>query len=76
MACINPDGTVTPSARNILSAAQSPLTPAGIAAATGLPLYRIRSSLRELVQASLLREDGETYVVTEAGKAHLAAPVA
>ena len=76
MACINPDGTVTPSARNILSAAQSSLTPAGIAAATGLPLYRIRSSLRELVQASLLHEDGETYVVTEAGKTHLAAPVA
>lgn len=76
MACINPDGTVTPSARNILRATQSPLTPAGIAAATGLPLYRIRSSLRELVQAALLREDGEVYAVTEAGKKHLAAPVA
>ena len=76
MACINPDGTVTPSARNILRATQSPLTPAGIAAATGLPLYRIRSSLRELVQASLLREEGERYVLTEAGKKHIATPVA
>lgn len=76
MACINPDGTVTPSARSILRAAQAPLTPAEIAAATSLPLYRIRSSLRELVQASLLREDGERFVLTETGKTHIAAPVA
>lgn len=76
MACINPDGTVTPSARSILRATQAPLTPAEIAAATGLPLYRIRSSLRELVQASLLREEGERYVLTEAGKKHTAAPIA
>jgi predicted transcriptional regulator len=76
MACINPDGTVTPSARSILRAAQSPLTPAEIAAATSLPLYRIRSSLRELVQAELLREEGERYVLTETGKKHIAAPVA
>lgn len=75
MACINPDGTVTPSARSILHAAQQPLTPPEIAAATGLPLYRIRSSLRELVQAELLRQDGERYEVTEAGKAHEVATV-
>lgn len=76
MACINPDGTVTPSARNILRATQAPLTPEEIAAATGLPLYRIRSSLRELVQASLLREEGERFALTETGKTHLTVPVA
>lgn len=75
MACINPDGTVTPSASKILRAALSPLTPPQIADATGLPLYRIRSSLRELVQAALLRENGEVYTVTEAGRTRAAASV-
>ena len=68
MACINPDGTVTPSARKILRAAETSLTPAELAAATDLPLYRIRSSLRELVQAGLLREQDERYVTTDAGR--------
>ena len=73
MACINPDGTVSPSARTILRAAETPQTPAELAAITGLPLYRIRSSLRELIQAELLREQDERYETTEAGRARQAA---
>jgi DNA-binding IclR family transcriptional regulator len=71
MACINPDGTVTASAHSILTAAQVAVTVAEIAATTGLPLYRVRSSLRELVQAQLLHEDAEHYVLTKQGKARI-----
>ncbi len=68
MACINPDGTVTPSARSVLRAADAPRTPEELAGATGLPLYRIRSSLRELVSAGLLSEQETRYVTTEKGR--------
>ncbi|GAB4559102.1 MAG: hypothetical protein Kow0047_04740 [Anaerolineae bacterium] len=72
MACINPDGTLTGSARAVLRAAREPLTPAEIAQQTGLPLYRIRSSLRELVDAGLLSEQDGRYVLTEAGAERIA----
>lgn len=71
MACINPDGTLTPSAAAVLKAAEAPITPAEIARQVGLPLYRVRSSLRELVEAGLLKEDAGFYTVTTLGKARL-----
>ncbi len=71
MACINPDGTISPSARNVLKAAQTPVTPAQIAQAAELPLFRVRGSLRELVEAGLLVEEDGCYTVTDAGKAKL-----
>lgn len=72
MACINPDGTLAPSAIQVLKAAEQPKTAAELAQISGLPLFRVRSSLRELVQAGLLREDGEQFVLTEIGRAKLA----
>lgn len=71
MACINPDGTMTPTAKAVLQAAQMPVTVAELARVTGLPLYRVRSSLRELVEAGLLAESQETYHLTEVGRARL-----
>ncbi len=68
MACINPDGSATPSARSILRSAVAPHTPEELASATGLPLYRVRSSLRELVSAGLLSEQETRYVTTEKGR--------
>ena len=68
MACVNTDGTLTQSARSVLGAAREPALPEEIAARTGLPLYRIRSSLRELHDAGLLEAqlDGR-YRLTTAG---------
>ena len=68
MACVNADGTLTGSAQAVLNAARESASPAEIAAATGLPLYRIRSSLRELCGAGLLEAqlDGK-YRLTAAG---------
>jgi hypothetical protein len=73
MGCISPEGTLSPQARAILAA----LTPATkleeASARTGLPLYRVRSSIRELVDAGLVTAAGALYETTEAGRGKLAA---
>jgi len=71
MACINPDGTLTPTALQVLKAAEQPKTAAELAQMLALPLYRVRSSLRELVGGGFLKEEAEQYVLTEAGRAKL-----
>jgi DNA-binding IclR family transcriptional regulator len=38
-----------------------------VATATGFPLYRVRSGLRELVAAGLVKEAGERFTRTELG---------
>jgi len=68
MACINPDGTLAPAAKTILKALETPATPAEVAQRTGLPLFRVRSSLRELTEAGLLESRDEVYYLTATGK--------
>lgn len=68
MACISPEGTLTESARRMLQAVQTPATPEEVAQSTGLPLFRVRSGLRELVQAGLVAETEGRYQITEAGQ--------
>ena len=61
MACVNPDGTLVPSALTILAALnKGTSTAADLARQTGLPVYRIRSSMRELVEAKLVLEENGT----------------
>lgn len=71
MACINPDGTLTPTALRVLKAAEQPKTAVELAQLLALPLYRVRSSLRELVAGGFLKEEAEQYVLTETGRAKL-----
>jgi predicted transcriptional regulator len=71
MACVNPDGTITASARALLGAASEPMSPEELARKVGQPLFRVRSSLRELIGAGLIEESGEKYAATEQGKAKL-----
>lgn len=70
MACKNEDGTLAESARDLLRALDVATEPAGLAAALGRPLFKVRSGLRELVEAGLAaeREDGR-YEATDAGRA-------
>ncbi|MEJ5253264.1 MAG: hypothetical protein WHX60_15420 [Armatimonadota bacterium] len=68
MACISPEGTLTESARKMLEAVQTPATPEEVAQSTGLPLFRVRSGLRELAQAGLVAETEGRYQITEAGQ--------
>ncbi|MCD6472839.1 hypothetical protein J7K55_06955 [Candidatus Aerophobetes bacterium] len=67
MACINENGTLTPSAKAVLSALSSLTTLEETTKSTGLPLFRIRSSIREMLEAGLVEEKEGKYVITEPG---------
>jgi len=68
MACISPDGKPTESGINMLRTLKSGLgAPEEIAKSTGLPLFRVRSGLRELTQAGLTNQKDDKYEITEKG---------
>jgi predicted transcriptional regulator len=68
MACVNPDGTVTASAKALLTVVQNPLTPEEISKQVGQPLFKVRGSIREMVQAELIKEEGGKFILTEKGR--------
>ena len=68
MACISPDGKPTESGSKMLRALQAGLgSPEEIARDTGLPLFRVRSGLRELTQAGLANQKEDRYELSEKG---------
>lgn len=68
MACISPDGKPTESGTKMLRALKSGAgTAEEIASKAGLPLFRVRSGLRELTQASLATETNGRYEITDKG---------
>jgi len=68
MACISPDGKPTESGTKMLRALQAGLkSPEEIAGNTGLPLFRVRSGLRELSQAGLAEQKEDKYQLSEKG---------
>jgi predicted transcriptional regulator len=68
MACLNPDGKPTESGTKMLRALKSGLgSPEEIAKGAGLPLFKVRSSLRELTQAGLANQKNDKYEVTDKG---------
>ena len=69
MACVRPDGTLSTSGRLMLAAVQMDSTAEDVAATTGMPLYRVRSALRELIAAGFVTEAGERFSQTEQGAA-------
>lgn len=77
MACVSADGTLTPVAATLLRAVADAASPAvasaeAVSRGTGVPLYRVRSTLRELVAAGLLREaEGGGHRVSAEGAARL-----
>ena len=68
MACINPDGTITQSARAVLQSLQLARSPQELSASLGFPLFKIRSSLREMEEAGLIKKSGEQYIITDLGR--------
>ena len=54
MACINPDGTLSTVARRTLERLASPTDLASLVADLGLPLWRVRATLRETGRAGLV----------------------
>lgn len=73
MACISPDGRPTESGTKMLRALKAGLrSPEEIAESAGLPLFRVRSGLRELAQAGLATRNGELYQLSSKGEEILA----
>ncbi|MBI4307611.1 MAG: hypothetical protein HY684_02265 [Chloroflexi bacterium] len=64
MPCTPPDGKPTASGLAILKAVrEGAATPEAVATVTGLPMYLVRSGLREMAQAGLVQESQGTYGV-------------
>ncbi|MBN2336418.1 hypothetical protein JXL21_12740 [Candidatus Bathyarchaeota archaeon] len=69
MPCVSPDGKPTGTGVETLRAVKNGAsTPAEIAAATGQPLFKVRSGLRELVGAGFLEASGEKHSLTATAK--------
>jgi len=68
MPCVLPDGSVTPTAKKVLSTALQEKSAEEISKLTGMPVYRVRSSIRELLNAGLMEEKGGKYLTTDKGK--------
>jgi len=72
MACIDPDGTLTITAKFLLkSLGEAPRLPEEIAKALREPLFKVRGNLREMREAGLIDEEGGRFHLTEEGKGRL-----
>lgn len=74
MGCINPDGSLTPVALQVLRAlavSTEPVTGDVVARVTGLPVYRARASLRELQSAGLVAPENGAPRLSALGQARL-----
>jgi len=68
MACISPDGKPTESGSKMLRALKAGSgSPEEIADKAGLPLFRVRSGLRELAEAGLAKQIDDRYELSEEG---------
>jgi DNA-binding IclR family transcriptional regulator len=68
MPCISPDGKPTESGAKMLRALKAKAGSAEeVAQKAGLPLFRVRSGLRELEQAGLASTKGDKYELTPKG---------
>lgn len=68
MACVNADGSLVASAKNVLKAIETPLTVEEIAEKVKQPMFKVRSSLREMAWFGYITEENGKYSATEKGK--------
>lgn len=70
MACVNEQGQLNASAKKILEVlVNSVLTPQEISQNAGLPLFKVRSGLREMVSVDFVKEENGSYTITAKGEA-------
>ncbi len=74
MACLKPDGKPTHAGLSLLRAlADGARKPEEVSTKARLPLFRVRSGLRELHEAGyVVRQDYQTYALSPRGRALLA----
>ena len=66
MPCVSPDGKPSETGINTLKAVQAGAdTPEQVAQKTGNPMFKVRSGLRDLVNAGYLELKGGKYSLTE-----------
>lgn len=68
MPCVKPDGTLEPLAQAIVRALRAPRTVEGVCEHLRIPLYRVRSTMRELLEAGLVAESDGVYGLTDSGR--------
>lgn len=68
MPCIQSDGTLTSWAEAMLAALESPQDVRELAGSLGLPVFRVRASLRELSQADLVESVEGGFGLTDHGR--------
>jgi len=71
MPCVKPDGTLEPMAQAIVRALGTPRTVEGVCEHLRLPPYRVRSTMRELVEAGLVAESDGVYSLTDSGRSRV-----
>ncbi len=67
MACINPDGTLTDAAVTMMSAIAEHHSLEEVASVTGIPLYLVRATARDLIDAKLVEERDRLHYLTDLG---------
>ncbi len=72
MGCVNPDGSLTSSARRLLRALEQEHTAEEVGELAGQPLFKVRSSLREMVETGLVEESDGQYKTTDLGRSQAA----
>jgi predicted transcriptional regulator len=75
MGCINRDGALTFTAKDVLEALGEPRTPEEIRDIARQPLYRVRASLREMEAAGYVSTEDGRWRITESGRAALERPI-
>ena len=66
MPCVNADGTPTESGRRMLRALKSgAVSPEEIARHAPLPVFLVRSGLRDVINANLVVRQGDVYRITD-----------
>lgn len=61
MACVDDNQTLTTSMQALLNALDAPLTAEQLAEKTSLPLFKVRSALRELEQRGYVKNNDDVY---------------
>jgi len=69
MACVSADGKPTENGLAMIKAVlDQAKQPEAVAGETGLPLFRVRSGLRELEAAGFVSQTDHGYLATDKGK--------
>ena len=70
MGCVNPDGTLTHTARKVLETIKDEARDdKSIAELTGIPMFKVRSSLREMFSVGFLGEvEKDQFKITPIGE--------